>query len=283
MAAHSPPTRSTPANIAIVTDGAADVPAIERGSGVRWDVLAEVWRGGKLELPDMGEHNRELVRLVLAGPGLQVAEPGIDDFRRAYAALESYERVWSVHAARSVSGAVESAREAAGGVPNVRVVEAPAAGIGVGLVAARIRDLARDGASVEAIDDYLRKHAASVRFLVVPDRFDPVGQQRAFSATLLAGRPMLSAQDGSVSRGRRLRSRRATVEAIERHLATHALAGRPMRMAVGHGDAAGAVDPFLDIVERMHPEATIDLVGRIGPRLVAHLGSRCVGMAWILE
>jgi hypothetical protein len=68
---------------------------------------------------------------------------------------------------------------------------------------------------------------------------------------------------------------------IERYLDAHAEAGVPLPFAVGHGDAPGAVDPLLDIVERHRPEAEVDLVGRIGPRIIRRIGVRCVGLAWL--
>lgn len=275
-------TEPSAPSVAIVTDGSTDVPVAER-RGVPWVVVPDVWRSGPIEVVDTGEHSRDLVRLVLGGAGIEVSAPGFDDFRDAYASLATVDRIYSIHPAAAVTEAVEAARDAAGGFPNVRVVETNAAGIAAGLLAARVRDLAVEGHAPDAIDDYVARHARGMHFFVVPDHFDPVGRQRMFAAVLLSGKPMLSAQDGRMALGRRLRSRRATLAEIERHFSTNAPAGRPIRMAIGHGDAAGAVDPFLDVIERLRPEAVVEMVGRIGPRLIGKVGSRCVGLAWVVE
>ena len=188
-----------------------------------------------------------------------------------------------------MSWAIEHAREAAGGFPNVRVIEADVTGIGLGLLATMARDLARDGATPDEVETWLRAHRGDVRMLVVPDRFDPTASQRGLSARLLS-RGMLHtpSEGGSMDRSRRLRSRKATVAAIERYLVSNSSdpaqdTGVPKRLhlALGHGDAAGAVDPFLDLIERLRPGAQIELMGRVGPRLVQQLGARCVAAAWL--
>jgi hypothetical protein len=136
---------------------------------------------------------------------------------------------------------------------------------------------------VSATDTFLDQHANSLRFLVVPDHFDPTAPRRIIAAVLLSGRPMHAAPGVELGRGKRLRSRRAAVSEIERQLTAHAPIGANVRMAVGHAEAAGAIDPLLDIVERIRPTTEIDLVGRIGPRISRRVGSSCVGLAWMVE
>lgn len=275
--------------IAIVTDATSDVPRVERergGPSFTWVVVPELWRGvDDSELVDDGSPGGEIVQRVLAaGVAPEPIEPGWDAFVRIYDQLRDVDRVFSIHSPVRVSWAVEHAREAAGGFPNVRVVEASVTGIGLGLLAACARDLAAAGASTDEVEQWLRAHRESVRMLVVPDRFDPTAGQRGLSQRLLAGQPMLQAgAAGVMDRSRRLRSRRATVAAIERYFSEHTNGQGMLRMAIGHGDAAGAVDPFLDLLDRIHPHATIELVGRVGPRLIQQLGARCVAAAWLEE
>jgi fatty acid-binding protein DegV len=275
--------------IAIVTDATADVPANERDpqrTGIPWTVLPEIWRTEDgLEFLDDGSASRELAALVLdSGLDPEPAEPGREDFVAAYEHLREIDRVFSIHSPSTASWAVEHAREAAGAYPNVRVVEATVTGIGLGLLAARARDMAAGGAGPDAVEQWLRAHRDRARMLVVPDRFDPTATQRGQSARLLAGRSMLhSGSSGSMDRSRRLRSRRATVAAIERYFQQHTLDDGDLHLALAHGDAAGAVDPFLDLLERLRPHAVVGLVGRVGPRLLQQLGARCVAAAWFEE
>lgn len=275
--------------IAIVTDATADVPQVERDgpAGARawvpWIVLPELWRvPGDIELPDDGSPVRELMRLVLDGESTEPQEPGWDEFCAAYHRLRDIDRVFSIHSPASVSWAVERAREAAGAYPNVRVIEANVTGIGLGLLASTARDVAVAGAGPDATERWLRRHRQSVRMLVVPDRFDPKVTQRGLSTRLLASQPTVGATAGAaMDRTRRLRSRRATVAAIERYFTEHTSDEGELRLALGHGDAAGAVDPFLDLLERLRPHAEVVLLGRVGPRLVQQLRSRCVAAAWL--
>lgn len=274
--------------IAIVTDATADVPPAERdaGSGVPWTVVHEVWRTADgLEFIDDGEPSRELVSLLLeSGLDPEPIEPTREHFVAAYERLREIDRVFSLHAPSTASWSVEHAREAAAAFPNVRVIETSVTGIGLGLLATRARDLAASGAGPDDVEQWLRSHRTCVRMLVVPDRFAPSTNQRGLSARLLAGRPMLQAGTaGGMDRSRRLRSRRATVAAIEKYFIEHTREGAPLQLALAHGEAAGAVDPFLDLLERIRPGADVMLVGRVGPRLIQQLGARCVAAAWLEE
>ncbi|MBC7460884.1 MAG: DegV family protein [Thermoleophilia bacterium] len=281
--------QTTQATIAIVTDASADVPIVERdhGGAVPWIVLPETWHAGlDVDICDDGEQSQELTQLILSGLKPEVSEPRYEAFVDAYEQLAECDRVFSIHPPPAVSMSAELAREAAGAFPNVRVVEATVAGLGLGLLAACARDLAAGGASPDELEEWLRAHRAAVRMLVVPDRFDPTATQRGLAARLLSGRPMLQSSalgggsPGVFDRSKRLNSRRATVAAIEKYFAEHTSPGVPIRMALGHADAAGAVDPFLDLLERIRPDAEVALVGRVGPRMLEQLGARCVAAAW---
>lgn len=275
--------------IAIVTDSTADVPFVEREAvdGVPWVVLPEVWRGARdMEVADDDAGGPRIVARVLEGDAdpPEPTEPGWDDFVHAYTRLREIDRVFSIHSPESATWAVERAREAAGACPNVRVMEANVTGIGLGLLATLARDKAAAGESPDAIEAWLRANKDGVRMLVVPDRFDPTATQRRLTTGLLAGQAMLHAGPaGSMDKSRRLRSRRATVAAIERYFVEHTSTDGRLHLALAHGGAAGAVDPFLDLLERLRPNAEITLVGRVGPRLVQQVGARCVAAAWLQE
>ncbi|MCW2974380.1 MAG: hypothetical protein JWN72_2653, partial [Thermoleophilia bacterium] len=230
-----------------------------------------------------------LTQLILSGLKPEVSEPRYEAFVEAYERLAGHDRVFSIHAPTTVSMAADLAREAAGAFPNVRVVEATVTGLGLGLLAACARDLAVGGASPDELEEWLRAHRSAVRMLVVPDRFDPTATQRGLAARLLSGRPMLQSYapgggaPGTLDRSKRLNSRKATVAAIEKYFAEHTTPDLPIRMALGHADAAGAIDPFLDLLERIRPDAEVALVGRVGPRMLEQLGARCVAAAWLEE
>lgn len=274
--------------IAIITDASADVPVVERehGEGVPWIMLPETWHAGlDVDIRDDGEYSDELTQLILSGLRPEPSEPRWDDFVAAYSRLREYDRVFSIHPPASVSMAAEHAREAAGAFPNVRVVEVSVAGLGLGLLAACARDLAAGGAAPDEVEEWLRAHRDAVRMLVVPDRFDATATQRGLASRLLSGRPMLQTSGagtaGAMDRSRRLNSRKSTVAAIEKYFTDHTTTDVPIRMALGHADAAGAVDPFLDLLERIRPDAEVVLVGRVGPRMLEQLGARCVAAAWL--
>lgn len=271
--------------IAIVTDATADVPPAERDAapGIPWVVLAERWHADAFDFLDDGSPSPELAALLLeSGLEPEPVEPSREDFSACYAKLSEIDRVFSIHAPSTASWSVEHAREAAGGYPNVRVIEANVTGIGLGLLALLARNLAADGAGPDTTERWLRAHREHVRMLVVPDRFQPTTSQRGVSARLLTGGHAHAASStGVMDRSRRLRSRRATVAAIERYFLEHTDEEGDLHLALGHSAAAGAVDPFLDLLERLRPHAEVSMVGRVGPRLLQQLGAPCVAAAWL--
>ena len=271
--------------IAIVTDATADVPPAERDAvpAIPWIVLPERWQADGLDFLDDGAPSPELAALLLeSGLDPEPVEPSREDFNACYSKLTEIDRVFSIHSPSTASWSVEHAREAAGGYPNVRVIEANVTGIGLGLLAMLGRDLAADGAGPDDTERWFRAHREHVRMLVVPDRFQPTTSQRGVSARLLTGgHAHATSASGMMDRSRRLRSRRATVAAIERYFLEHTDGEGDLHLALAHSAAAGAVDPFLDLLERLRPHAEVSLVGRVGPRLLQQLGAPCVAAAWL--
>ena len=272
----------TPTRCAIVTDAASDVPAAER-TLPDWVVLSDTWHPRGLEIVDAGEHSRELTNLAIVRR-MPVVAPTVAAFTETFDALADHERVYSIHGSTRISEAADNANAAAVGRDNVLVVEASVAGIGVGLLAVRVQQLVAEGHAPSSIDAYVQRHARSVQFLAVPDNMGTGGRRRLWAASLLAGRrPIINTRGGELSLRRTASTRKATLGIVERYFREHAPEDRTIRLAIGHGDAAGAVDPLLDVLERIRPQATIELVGRVGPRLAQRLESRCVGVAWIVE
>lgn len=272
-----------PTRIAIVTDASADAPLTER-HGDNWHVVADHWKTHAVDIVDTGESSRELTRLVLSDNSLICVTPSTEDFSHAYArACASADRVYSLHSAATISPAVSAAREAAADYDKVVIVETSVSGIGVGLLAAQVLRLASDGRSINRIDEFVERYYRNIHLMLVPDHFDPLGRQRMSAAVLLSGRPLFRAHDGPLTSGRRLRTRRATLSATAKHFRENAPHDRAIHVAIGHADAAGAVDPLLDLIERIRPTAHVEFIGRIGPHLLKRVGSRCVGISWIVE
>ena len=269
--------------VAIVTDAGCDVPRIERGDAPWTVVPATVVYAGR-EIVDDGEASRSLVAAALDSSA-HIVEPTTDAWAAAFDRHRDCDRVYSMHPAASLSDGIGRARSAAGDDPRIRVIETRAASIAVGLIGVLLARRVAAGAPLAHLDAYAVALAREAHVFVVPDHFDPRANQRELAARVLAGKPMMSLVGGRTVHGRRLRSRRATIAAIERYFDAHApratdRAGAILHLAIGHADAAGAVDPFLDIIERLRPEATIELVGRLGPAIVHGVGARCVGLAW---
>jgi len=136
------------------------------------------------------------------------------------------ERVYSLHPAASLSDGIQRARAAAGDDPRIRVIESRAASIAVGLIGVLLARRIGTGATVTELDAYVSALAHDAHVFVVPDHFDPRANQRELTSRLLAGKPMLTLTDGRAGHSGRLRSRRATISAIERYFDANAPARR---------------------------------------------------------
>lgn len=270
-----------PTDIAIVIDGAADTPATERRPGT-WVVVPDVYHSGNHRIEDTGEHDWELTNLVLRKAPVQPAAPDAEQFRAAYDSLEGRE-VFSLHASHKVSPAVEAARSAAAGHDNVTVIETSAAGIAVGLLATRLQQLAQKGLSLDELRQYANLHAGRVRLVAVPDRIDPVASRRVALRRLLHGHIVASDDDGGLHVLSRAHTRGRTLNAVGQYYREHLPTEGHVQAAIGHADAAGAVEPVIDLVERIHQRAEFTLVGRVGPRIAQKVRSRCVALAWLVE
>lgn len=270
--------------IALVVDASCDVPVAERIGA--WTLISETWRAAgpqpQIALDDTGDPSRELVELTLGSSPPRSEPPDVERYAQAYAALTQVPRVYSIHPGPAFSPAIAAARSAAADFPHVRVIETTAGGIATGLLAVRLQQLAAESHPLEALDAWIQRALPTLRLVIVPDRLAPPGGQRLSTALLLAGRPLVAAEGGAVTRGARLRSRKATVTAVRRYIERHAPPGRVLA-ALGHADAPGAVDPLYDLLERTRPDATVELVGRVGPRLLSRVGARCVALAWLAE
>jgi DegV family protein with EDD domain len=284
----------TSANTAIVLDSTADFPeAHDRFANIR-DVPLYV-RFGEESLRDNVEiSSSEFYDRLAASPSLPTtSQPTPQDFLAAYEELlaSGYERIYSIHLSSKLSGTFQSALLAAGelGGADVVVVDSETASLACAMLALAIeRRLARgttDG-EIQALVTRFR-HDVGVVFTVATleylQRGGRIGRAQALAGTLLNVRPILAIQAGEVIPVARVRGRQKALEEFAR-VFTEATRDAPgLRVSIAHANAPEWVPVISDFVERLRPQAAVELVETLGAVVGTHAGPGAVGFFWFQD
>ncbi|AWN22911.1 fatty acid-binding protein DegV [Deinococcus irradiatisoli] len=240
--------------IAIITDSTSDLSAElkERYSIV--SVPLYVLFGGEMHRDDIDITTAQLFKGIKEGQKMpSTSQPSPAEFAAVYAeALKTADEVLSLHISGQLSGTVGSARLAAqdfGG--KVTVFDTGSASMGLGLMAVRAAQLARDGKSVAEIVSELETIKAksyivfTVETLEFLRRNGRIGGAQALLGGLLNIKPILSVKGGRVeSSGRERGQKKATANLIAQARDYIAREGRA-RLAFVH--TPGGEDNILEV------------------------------------
>jgi DegV family protein with EDD domain len=284
----------TSANTAIVLDSTADFPeAHDRFANIR-DVPLYV-RFGEESLRDNVEiSSSEFYDRLAASPSLPTtSQPTPQDFLAAYEELlaSGYERIYSIHLSSKLSGTFQSALLAAGefGGADVVVIDSETASLACAMLALAIeRRLAR-GTTDEEIEALVTRfrHDVGVVFTVATleylQRGGRIGRAQALAGTLLNVKPILAIQAGEVVPVARVRGRQKALEEFAR-VFTEATRDAPgLRVSIAHANAPEWVPVISDFVERLRPQAAVELVETLGAVVGTHAGPGAVGFFWFQD
>jgi DegV family protein with EDD domain len=273
--------------VAIVTDSASDLDPV-RAAGLGITVVP-------LEVSFGGEHFKAGVDITTEQfwarmtapeapfPKTAASSPG--DFQAAYERLfaDGADAIVSIHVASTLSGTLKSAEVARGLLPDreIRIVDSMSASMGEGLLAELGVEMAKAGASAEAISGALTKRREDIGVFLALDTLEylkrggRISGTQAAIGTLLSVKPIIKIAGGMVETVDRVRTKSKARERVIELLCT-----RPIeRLSVLHTTNAG-VEAFLPELEARVPggiDPTTVSVDLIGPSVGPHLGPGCVG------
>jgi len=273
--------------VAIVTDSASDLDPV-RAAGLGITVVP-------LEVSFGDEHFKAGVDITTEQfwarmtapeapfPKTAASSPG--DFQAAYERLfaDGADAIVSIHVASTLSGTLKSAEVARGLLPDreIRIVDSMSASMGEGLLAELGVEMAKAGASAEAISEALTKRRDDIGVFLALDTLEylkrggRISGTQAAIGTLLSVKPIIKIAGGMVETVDRVRTKSKARERVIELLCT-----RPIeRLSVLHTTNAG-VEAFLPELEARVPggiDPTTVSVDLIGPSVGPHLGPGCVG------
>ena len=281
----------TAENTAIVIDSTADLPnAPQRFAN---------WRIVPLYVQFGGESFRDYVEL---GPdefyarlrespmAPTTSQPTPGDFRRVYDELGSYERVYSLHIAGTLSGTVESARQAAAELGDrIRIVDTETASAAVAMLGLAIQRRLERGTSDDDVQALVERHREGSQLIFTLDTLDylarggRIGRAAAWAGELLRVKPILTIRSGEVIPLKRVRGNRRAFLELAEAFAGGSVDRAGQRVAIAHADAPERAEALSELVRRTRPQAQLELVTTLGPVVGTHAGPGTVGLFWFAD
>lgn len=279
----------TTENTAIVLDSTSDFPeARDRYTNMRVVPLyVSFGEESFRDHVDIGSH--DFYERLKAAPALPTtSQPTPQDFLSTFEELGAYERVYALHLSAKLSGTFQSATLAAGelGGDRIRLVDTETASLAVAMLALAIqRRLARgtdDDEIEQLIERFKRDNGVvfTVGTLEYLQKGGRIGRAQALAGTLLNVKPILSVADGVIVPIGKVRGRQRALQEFAR-VFTGATEDTPgLRVAIAHADAPEWVDVLTDLVQKLRPQAEIELVEALGAVVGTHAGPGAVGFFW---
>ena len=273
-------------DIAIVTDGAASVPAevlqkYDIASVPLWIQLGEKSYKQDVDIDNAGFYG------LLEGDAMPTtSSPAPTDFIETYKRLaKKAKHIISVHIDGQSSATCQVARIASQAVKDlvkVHVYDSKAVTMGIGFLALEAARAAKEGLKADEIIcklDSIRKRIRT--FVAVPTlkylaKSGRVRKGQAILASILSIKPILEIGDGEIGVAEHVRSfTKAVTRTLE--LAQRSVGNLPSMVAIMHTNAPELAQAF---AEKVRAKINVKelLIGEAGPILGVHSGPGVVGI-----
>jgi DegV family protein with EDD domain len=281
----------TTANTAIVLDSTADFPEAPQRFA-NWRIVPLYVRLGTESFRDYVELGPDEFYARLRGSQVMptTSQPTPGDFHAVYEELAAFERVYSLHIAGTLSGTVESARQAAGEFGGrIRVVDTETASAAVAILGLAIQRRLERGSSDEEVEALVERHRRESQLIFTLDTLDylarggRIGRAAAWAGELLKVKPILTIRHGEVIPVKRVRGNRRAFLEFAAVFEAGSMDGPGERVAIAHADAPERAEALRELVRRTRPQADLELVTSLGPVVGTHAGPGTVGLFWFAD
>jgi DegV family protein with EDD domain len=281
----------TAENTALVLDSTADFPeASERFPN--WRIVPLYVRFGDDSLRDYVDLKPPefYARLRGAAELPTTSQPTPGDFLAAYAKLDRYERILSLHISGRLSGTFESARTGASELGDrVRLIDTESASAAIALLGLAIQRRLEHGTSDEEIDELVHRYRREARLLFTVDTLEflarggRIGKARAMAGQLLHIKPILTIREGEVVPVKRVRGNQKAFAEFVRQFTEGTDDAAGLRVGIAHADAPERAESLAAMVRRERPRAEIEVVTSLGSVVGTHAGPGTVGFFWFAD
>lgn len=272
----------------IVTDSTADIPEpLLEGLPITVVPLS-VEIDGTIYRDGVDLTRDEFLEQLRAGKLPRTSQPSVGTFQEVYQPLlEQGHHIVSIHLARSLSGTVNSASQAAQLVDADRVtlVDSGTASMGTGFMALEAARMAVEGKSAEDIADYLEARKADQRLFATLETLEflrkggRIGRASAMLGSALQLKPIVQIRDGVVEPVERVRTYR---RALDRLGSIYAELAPFDSIAVLHLGAPKEAQRLEERVREHQPDIEI-VSGQIGTVIGAYGGPGLVGFTGLVS
>jgi DegV family protein with EDD domain len=279
-------------NTALVLDSTADFP--------EGPELYPNWRTVPLYVRFGAESFRDYVDLSPAdfyqrlrgAPELPTtSQPTPADFAAAYTSLAGFERVYSLHIPRKLSGTWQSAKNAAEevGGGRVRVIDTGTASAGIAILALAVQRRLEQGSTDDEIDELVERFRRERHLIFTLETLEflakggRIGKAAGMAGQLLNIKPILTIQEGEVEPLKKVRGNRRAFKEFQDAFLADSVDDPSLRVAIAHADAPQRMEELTKLVQTTRPRATIDLETTLGPVIGTHAGPGAVGFFWFQD
>src|SRR5918999_123771 len=268
------------ANTAIVLDSTADFPeGPERFAN--WRVVPLYVRFGAESYRDYVDISPgDFYARLRGAPELPTtSQPTPADFTAVYGSLGDYDRVYSLHIPRKLSGTWQSARNAADEFgERIRVIDTGTASAGIAMLALAIQRRLEAGTTDEEVASLVERFQREGRLVFTLDTLEflarggRIGKAREMAGQLLHIKPIMTIQDGEVEPLKKVRGNRRAFKAFEDAFLAESVDEPQLRVAIAHANAPSRLEELSRMVRATRPQATIELETALGPVIGTHAG-----------
>jgi DegV family protein with EDD domain len=216
------------------------------------------------------------------------SQPTPADFLACYEGLGAYEHVLSLHIARSFSGTVESARQAADEVgASVRVIDTGTVSAGIVLLALALQRALQRGTTDEEVDAVVDRYRRALRTVFTVETLEylarggRIGRASAWAGELLSVKPILAIDDGEIVPLKRVRGSRKALAELAAAFEDATADGPSLRIGVVDADAPERVEELRRLVGQARPSSQIEVATTLGAVVGTHAGPGAVGLFWV--
>jgi DegV family protein with EDD domain len=277
----------TAQNTAIVLDSTADFPeAPERFPN---------WRVVPLYVLFGNESHRDYVdlspqafyeRLRTADQLPTTSQPTPGDFLKTYEALESYERIYSLHLSSALSGTYQSAVTAAAELGDtVRVVDSESASAAIAILGLALQRRLDRGTTDDEIDALVARYREEAGLLFTVDTLEflrrggRIGRASAWAGQLLHVKPILTIKREVVPL-KRVRGNQKAMQEFISEFTAKTQDSPTLKVGIAHADAPERAEQLQKMVHGERPQAEVEIVTTLGAVVGTHAGPGTVGFFW---
>jgi DegV family protein with EDD domain len=276
-------------NTAVVLDSTADFPeGPERFPN--WRIVPLYVRFGAVSYRDYVDLGPAefYARLREATELPTTSQPTPADFAAAYEDLADYERIYSLHIPRKLSGTWQSAGNAAeqAGGGRVRVIDTSTASAGIALLGLAVQRRLERGTTDEEIGELIDRFRAEHHLIFTLDTLEflakggRIGKASGMAGQLLHIKPIMTILDGEVEPLKRVRGNRRAFKEFQDAFLAGSEDDPGLRVAIAHAEAPERMAELTKLVHATRPRATIEVETTLGPVIGTHAGPGTVGFFW---